>query len=107
MKGRTRRVASALPFIVGASLALLGCNETKTGSHARDYRTATEAALAQLGVPASDVSSIALVPDRGSEGIITSYHVWARRISCQGWVVFLYVGEDLIDPYATGRCNLP
>ncbi len=100
------RIAGALPFVVGIALALAGCGETKPSLLNGDYRTATQAALARLGVPASDVSDIALVPDRGYGGMITGYHVWARRISCRGWVVFLYVGGDVIDPYATGDCEL-
>ncbi len=101
------KVAGALLFVIGIALALAGCGEMKPSLYNRDYRAATQAAFARLGVPASDVSDIALVADRGSEGIITGYHVWARRISCRGWVVFLYVGGDVIDPYATGDCKLP
>ena len=101
------RVAGTLPFVMAIALALAACGGMHPSRQDPDYRTATVAALARLGIPASDVSDISLVADRAPHAGIVGYHVWARRISCRGWVVFRYDWRGVADPYATGDCRLP
>lgn len=107
MKVPFMRVAGALPFLVGVALAAAGCGDMRTSTRSEDYRAITLTALAQLGIPASDISDISLIADRAPYAGITGYHIWARRISCRGWVVFRYDSPGIADPYATGDCKLP
>ena len=101
------RVSRALPVVISVAFALTGCGDMQPSPRPPDYRAATLAALAELGIPASDVSEISLVADRAPYAGITGHHVWARRVSCRGWVVFRYDWQGVSDPYATGDCNLP